>query len=111
MFSQDEELARQLVELGYRGSGEVIKREEFERRKQIAEDIRSGKTKEKKGLANGRFDTSESPFLSALATREEANRNGKMMSIVFVRGSNAHGQEVSGYIDFAQRLKDEDCDV
>ena len=29
---QDEELARQLVELGYRGSGEVLKRDEFEAR-------------------------------------------------------------------------------
>ena len=33
---QDEELARQLVELGYRGSGEVLKREEFEARKAAA---------------------------------------------------------------------------
>ena len=33
---QDEELARQLVELGYRGSGEVLKREEFEAKKQAA---------------------------------------------------------------------------
>jgi len=37
---QDEELARQLVELGYRGSGEVLKREEFEARKQQAEASR-----------------------------------------------------------------------
>ena len=36
---QDEELARQLVELGYRGSGEVIKREEFYARKQAAEQL------------------------------------------------------------------------
>ena len=34
--TQDEELARQLVELGYRGSGEVLKREEFEAKKQAA---------------------------------------------------------------------------
>ena len=32
-YLEDEELARQLVELGYRGSGEVLKREEFEQRK------------------------------------------------------------------------------
>ncbi|PIO34981.1 hypothetical protein AB205_0103300 [Aquarana catesbeiana] len=37
---QDEELARQLVELGYRGSGEVLKREEFEARKAVAEASR-----------------------------------------------------------------------
>ncbi len=36
---QDEELARQLVELGYRGSGEVIKREEFYARKAAAEQL------------------------------------------------------------------------
>ena len=39
-YQQDEELARQLVELGYRGSGEVLKREEFEARKQQAEASR-----------------------------------------------------------------------
>ena len=32
-----------------------------------------------RGLTNVRFDTSESPFLTALASREEPNRNGKMM--------------------------------
>ena len=32
-YLEDEELARQLVELGYRGSGETLKREEFEQRK------------------------------------------------------------------------------
>ena len=32
-YLEDEELARQLVELGYRGSGEVLKREEFEAKK------------------------------------------------------------------------------
>ena len=36
LHTQDEELARQLVELGYRGSGEVLKREEFEAKKQAA---------------------------------------------------------------------------
>lgn len=40
---QDQELARQLVELGYRGSGEVLKRDEFEARKQAAEASRLSK--------------------------------------------------------------------
>jgi hypothetical protein len=39
LIVQDEELARQLVELGYRGSGEVIKREEFYTRKAAAEQL------------------------------------------------------------------------
>jgi len=45
---QDEELARQLVELGYRGSGEVLKREEFEARKQAAEASRLSKKTQQK---------------------------------------------------------------
>lgn len=35
-------------------------------------------------------------------------RNGKLTSIIFIRDKNAKGQEVSGYIDFAHRLKIED---
>ncbi|KAJ1204687.1 hypothetical protein NDU88_000127 [Pleurodeles waltl] len=47
-FHSDEELARQLVELGYRGSGEVLKREEFEARKAAAEAARlSQRTQQK----------------------------------------------------------------
>ncbi|XP_052316783.1 cilia- and flagella-associated protein 299 isoform X1 [Oncorhynchus keta] len=42
-YLEDEELARQLVELGYRGSGEVLKREEFETRKAAAEASRLSK--------------------------------------------------------------------
>ena len=47
-FSQDQELARQLVELGYRGSGEVLKREEFEARKAAAEASRLSKHSQQK---------------------------------------------------------------
>ncbi|XP_041956003.1 cilia- and flagella-associated protein 299 isoform X2 [Alosa sapidissima] len=42
-YLEDEELARHLVELGYRGSGEVLKREEFETRKAAAEASRLNK--------------------------------------------------------------------
>ena len=45
---QDEELARQLVELGYRGGGEVLKREEFEARKAAAEASRLSKKSQQK---------------------------------------------------------------
>ena len=38
----------------------------------------------------------------ALAQREEAVRNGKLTTIIFIRDLNAKKQEVSGYIDYAQ---------
>ena len=50
-------------------------------------------------------------FLSALAEREEANRLAKMTSIIFIRDRNARGQEISGYIDYAHRLKTDDFDL
>merc|ERR1712150_157803 len=103
-YLEDEELARQLVELGYRGSGEVLKREEFEARKQAAEASRLSKRSQQKTLASSGKDLKD-PFLKALAQREEANRSGKMTSIIFIRDKNARGQEISGYIDFAHRLK------
>jgi len=109
-YLEDEELARQLVELGYRGSGEVLKREEFIARKQAAEASRLSKRSQQKTLASS-GKTITDPFLFALAQREEANRSGKMTTIVFIRDKNARGQEISGYIDYAQRLKNEDFEL
>lgn len=106
-YLEDEELARQLVELGYRGSGEVLKREEFEARKQAAEASRLSKRSQQKTLASTGKELKDA-FWKALAQREEANRSGKMISVVFIRDKNARGQEISGYIDYAHRLKTED---
>merc|ERR1712072_346722 len=83
-YLEDEELARQLVELGYRGSGEVLKRDEFEQRKAAAEASRLSKRTQQKALSShGR--QLDDMFLSALAEREEANRLAKMTSIIFIR--------------------------
>lgn len=46
-------------------------------------------------------------FLSALADREEDVLNGKKLTIIFVRVENKNS-EISGYIDYAHRLKTED---
>jgi len=106
-YLEDEELARQLVELGYRGSGEVPKREEFEARKQAAEASRLSKRSQQKTLASSGKNLTDQ-FLVALAQREEANRSGKMTTIIFIRDKNSRGQEISGYIDYAHRLKTEE---
>jgi hypothetical protein len=110
-FLEDEDLARQLVELGYRGSGETLKREEFEARKEAAEHARLSKLRNApKPLCSAGKDLSEFPFLHALAEREEMVRNGKLTSIIFIRDKNHKGQEVSGYIDYAHRLKVENLE-
>lgn len=100
---QDEELARQLVELGYRGSGEVIKREEFYARKAAAEQqllsrrIQAPYIYPKdhfkvlnyqyflfyRKLASANKEITE-PLLRELADTEEANRTGKMTVSHFI---------------------------
>jgi len=106
-YLEDEELARQLVELGYRGNGEPIKREEFEARKEAFEALRLARKTISKPLSSAGKDIQE-PLLKALAQREDANRTGKIVTIAFIRDKNSRGQEISGYIDYASRLKTED---
>lgn len=92
-----QDLARQLVELGYRGSGETLKREEFEARKRAVEEARLAKLHAApKPLASAGKDLSALPLLAALAEREELVRNGKLTTIIFLRDRNAKGQEISG---------------
>ncbi|KAF0689803.1 Aste57867_18761 [Aphanomyces stellatus] len=106
-YLEDEELARQLVELGYRGTGETLRREDFDARKKMERERNAQKTNLPKQLASAGKDFSQLAFLSALASREEMVRNGKLTSIIFIRDHNSKGQEVSGYIDYALRLKSE----
>ncbi len=107
-YLEDEEMARQLVELGYRGLGDTIRREDFESRKKILVERTSQKHAVPKQLASINKDLSQFPFLKALAEREELVRTGKLTTIIFIRDFNAKGQEVSGYIDLAHRMRIED---
>ncbi|GMI00451.1 hypothetical protein TrLO_g11377 [Triparma laevis f. longispina] len=106
-YLESEDLARQLVELGYRGSGDTLKREEFEARKKAIRERSTQKTNVPKQLSSAGKDLTDSPVLLALANREELVRNGKLTTIIFIRDKNPKGQEVSGYIDYALRLKTE----
>lgn len=107
-YLDDEEVARQLVELGYRGLGDTIRREDFEARKQMFLEKTSQKHTIPKQLASVDRDFTEYPFLQALASREELLRTGKLTTILFLRDKNNKGQEVSGYIDLAHRMRNED---
>ncbi|XP_056134660.1 cilia- and flagella-associated protein 299 [Lampris incognitus] len=106
-YLKDKYLARQLVELGHLSSGSVMTREEFEARKAAAAASSLSKSNQQKTLASAGKELTDN-FLRALAEREEANRSGKMNTIIFIRDYNSIGQEVSAYIDCAQRLRTED---
>jgi hypothetical protein len=93
----------QLIELGYRGAGDTLKREEFEARKKADREKYLHKEAAPKPLASMGKDLSSNPVLQALAAREELVWGGKLTCIIFVRDFNSKGQEISGYIDLAHR--------
>lgn len=106
-YLEEDELARQLVEIGCR-KGEVLSREEFAARREAAENAKKARLQNApKILASAQKDLTDWPFLRHLAAREELVRNGKLSTIVFIRDKNAKGQEISGYIDYGHRLKTE----
>uniref|UniRef100_UPI0037E7FFE6 cilia- and flagella-associated protein 299 n=1 Tax=Semicossyphus pulcher TaxID=241346 RepID=UPI0037E7FFE6 len=106
------ESARTLVEPGHRSRS----REEFEektasaRAVEAAEDNAFYNRRRPMTLASAGKELKEN-FLRALAEREEANRSGKMTSLIFIRDHNTLGQEVSGYIDYAHRLQTQDFEA
>lgn len=109
-YLEDEEFARELVGLGHRGTGEVLKLEDFLARKQAVEANRQAKKNQLLSI-NRVVVREENPLLAELCDREEGNRNGIMSTIIFIRDQNNRNQEVSGYIDYAHRLKVEDFDI
>jgi hypothetical protein len=65
-YLEDEEMARQLVELGYRGLGDTIRREDFEARKRLLHEKTNQKHAQPKKLASADKDLSQCPFLEVL---------------------------------------------
>ncbi|XP_047446915.1 cilia- and flagella-associated protein 299 [Mugil cephalus] len=110
-YLKSRKFARTLVENGHKGR--VLSRKEFEERKAAAQAAEAAKSNvfynrsRPVTLASAGKELKDN-FLKALAEREEANRSGKMTSVIFIRDHNTLGQEVSGYIDYAHRLKSQD---
>lgn len=105
-YLEDQDAARRIVELGYKGR-DFLSREEFEAARQLA---LAGPLKRKESTelvcsAGKTFE--EGSLLSALARREELVRTGKLATILFIR-DYVRGQEVSAYIDYSHRLRTED---
>lgn len=110
-YLQDEQMARQLVEIGCL-RGTVLSREEFYAKAEALDE------QQRSAARSGRvclFSPGASlcplkctTLVRQLFSREELLRSGCLSSIVFVRDFNAKGHEISGYMDLADRLKAED---
>ena len=66
------------------------------------------KQKEFKALASDGQNFAGNRFLEELARRERNLKNGRMTTILFLRYQEQGKNEVSGYIDLADRMKKED---
>ncbi|XP_005098257.1 cilia- and flagella-associated protein 299 isoform X2 [Aplysia californica] len=106
-YLEDVNMARKLVELGYRGAREGFSREQFEATKAAIEAKKQAARQMQKHVFSAGKEF-EDGMLRALQQREEANRTGKQASIFFIRDYNEFGQEISGYVDYSHRLATED---
>eukprot|EP00708_Paratrimastix_pyriformis_P004357 GAFH01003221.1.p1 GENE.GAFH01003221.1~~GAFH01003221.1.p1 ORF type:complete len:252 (-),score=88.30 GAFH01003221.1:223-897(-) len=105
-YLEDQDVARELVEIGWRGQGDTLKREDFEARKQKAEMFKQAKSMtQQQTLCSEGVDLANFPFRQHLARIEKPVRDGRLAVIIFIRHVNSRGQEISGYIDYGHRLK------
>ena len=109
-YLEDQELARQLIEVGYHGKGEILSRQAFREKKEAYQQaVESRKTVNVKTLAHVGCESNieKSEFLKALKEREEGLRNGRTTCILFIRDQKDSKNEKSAYIDLAHRMKQE----
>ena len=110
------DIARQLVELNINVKAEVLSKNDFYAKKQLFEKLRKTKFDVQGREYNFRdidpASYESDPFLSAIAKREEDVVCGRLLVVLFmrvkVRRPNGKVVEISGYIDLAERLKNED---
>eukprot|EP00761_Pharyngomonas_kirbyi_P006034 gb/GECH01006040.1/.p1 GENE.gb/GECH01006040.1/~~gb/GECH01006040.1/.p1 ORF type:complete len:234 (+),score=61.06 gb/GECH01006040.1/:1-702(+) len=107
-YLEDQDIARQIVELGYKGK-DILSREQFDKLKRGETDIPT-KTKQQDELASAGKNLVHYPLLQELADREELVKKGKLSTIIFIRDIDKRGHEVSGYIDYGARLQNEDLE-
>ena len=110
MYLEDEELARDVKELYAVNKGEIRSKADFERKKkEIEEQNREEDTKERP-LFSLNMNYRKGSFLDQLKDRESEVRNGRKSTIIFIRYKDKKGKETSAYIDYRERLKNDEMD-
>lgn len=107
MYLEDEDLARDVKELYEINKGDIKSKADFDRKKQELEMLgKVDESKEKPLFSQGKtFE--KGTFLYELASREQEVRNGRKSTIIFIRYKDQYGKENSAYIDYRERLKND----
>lgn len=107
LYLEDDDLARDVKELYAVNKGDIKSKEDFEAKKrEIEMRDQQDETKEKPLHSEGKVFEKDS-FLWHLAEREYDVRNGRKSTIIFIRYRESNGKEVSAYIDYRDRLKND----
>ncbi|KZC04532.1 Uncharacterized protein C4orf22 like protein [Dufourea novaeangliae] len=97
--------ARQLAELGYRCTGETLSKDAFYRRLEAVKNLLFPVYRPYE--LTSEFITPSNAVMQELALRERLNRLKVISTIIFIRNFTKLQFEVSGYIDFSERLEKE----
>ncbi|XP_060535436.1 cilia- and flagella-associated protein 299-like [Cylas formicarius] len=106
-YLQSVETARTIANLGYRSSGETLTRGQFEKRLAAVLAYLYPPYKAYELTSEGLVTPDADMIVRELSSRERANRIGILSTIIFLRAFTKSGVEVSGYIDYTDRLTKE----
>ncbi|XP_070158115.1 cilia- and flagella-associated protein 299 [Polyergus mexicanus] len=106
-YVRSSKTARQLAELGYRCTGEILSKRSFYRRLRIVKNLLF--PVHRPYVLTCEYVTPAGRLMEELSLRERSNRLGYTSTIVFVRhfATKLRQFEESAYIDFGDRLKSE----
>ncbi|XP_050501196.1 cilia- and flagella-associated protein 299-like isoform X1 [Diabrotica virgifera virgifera] len=105
-YLQSIEVSRTIAELGYRSSGETLSKKQFETRLAAVLNYLFPPYNPYELSSEGL--TGHDNLQVDLALRERPNRVGILSTIIFLKYMTKSGFEVSGYIDYAEKLGNED---
>lgn len=106
-YLRSSKIARQLAELGYRYTGEILSEKSFCRRWRIVKNLLLPVYRPY--VLACEYATPVGRLMEELGLRERANRLGLLSTIVYVRhfAAKLRRFEESAYIDFGDRLRSE----
>ena len=112
MYLEDEELARKVKELYNSKKGEIRNEDDFNRKKKEISDEKQSEENEKEQLQFSQdMHYAKGSFLELLQERENDVRNGIKFTIIFIRYKDKKGRETSAYIDYRDRLKENEMEA
>ena len=111
MYLEEEELARKVKELYEVQKGEIRNKDDFDRKKKEL-DEKNNEIEEKEQIQfSQNMHYIKGSFLDLLKERESDVRNGTKSTIIFIRYKDKKGKETSAYIDYRDRLKNEEMEA